>query len=282
MEPAVWGAFDPLPKPSFAFRLLIPTLPDFLICLPAEMLQDPKQPIRVVVADAAPMSCQLLAEELLRTGQFDAVAATSPEQAQQFLAAARTDVLLIRAGLEGTQTPDLSFLQRVIAQYPGLGVIVLLDADDKATVVEAFRSGARGIFTVSDSLAALSKCIACVHQGQVWASSEKVHYLLEALAQPLAIASDTPLAHPLSQREEEIARLVAQGCSNRQISERLKLSEHTVKNYLFRVFEKLGVSSRVELTLYALKGGKVRRSRPLATNVTRPADAETLRNKLTG
>jgi DNA-binding NarL/FixJ family response regulator len=228
------------------------------------------------------MSCQLLAEGLLRTGQFDAVAATSPEQVQQFLAAARADVLLIRAGFADTQAPGLSFLQRVVEQHPGLGIIVLLDAGDKATVVEAFRSGARGIFARSDSLAALSKCIACVHQGQVWASSENVRYLLEALAQPLAIASDAPLARPLSPREEEIARLVAQGCSNRQISERLKLSEHTVKNYLFCVFEKLGVSTRVELTLYALKGGKVRRSRPPAKNVARPADSETLRNKLTG
>ena len=60
--------------------------------------------------------------------------------------------------------------------------------------------------------------------------------------------------------EEEIARLVAEGCSNRQISEKLKLSEHTIKNYLFRVFEKLGVSTRVELTLYALNRGRMPRS----------------------
>jgi len=228
------------------------------------------------------MSCELLAEGLLHTGQFDAAAATSPEQAQQFLGATGTDVLLISAGFAGNHAYGMSFLQRVREQYPALGVIVLIDAGDKAAVVEAFRSGARGIFTRSDSLAALCKCIGCVHQGQVWASAGNLEYLLEALAEPMAIAKDEPLAHPLSPREEEIARLVAQGCSNRRISERLKLSEHTVKNYLFHVFEKLGVSTRVELTLYALKGGKVRRSRPPAKNLARPANPEILKSKLTG
>jgi DNA-binding NarL/FixJ family response regulator len=64
-----------------------------------------------------------------------------------------------------------------------------------------------------------------------------------------------PTPRTLSPREEEIARLAAHGLSNRQISEQLDLSEHTVKNYLFRIFEKLGVSTRVELTLHALKLG---------------------------
>jgi len=234
------------------------------------------------VADAATMSCQLLAEELSRTGQFHAAAATDPEQAQQLLAAAPADVLLMAAGFADNHASGPSFLQQVREQHPNLAVIVLLDNLDKATVVKAFRAGARGIFARSDSVAALCKCIVCVHQGQVWASSENVRYLLEALAQPLAIAGSARLARPLSQREEEIARLVAQGCSNRQISDRLKLSEHTVKNYLFRVFEKLGVSTRVELTLYALKGGQVHRSRPLAKNHARLADPDTLRSKLTG
>lgn len=245
-----------------------------------ELLQD-LQRIRVLVVDPAPLSCQLLAEELSRTGLFDARAAISVEQAQQLLAGARFDVLLISGGLTDDHTSGLGFLPRVREQHPKVSIIALLDTFDKVTVVELFRAGACGIFARSDSVGALCKCIACVHQGQVWASSQNVHYLLEALAQPLAIADSAPLARPLSQREEEIARLVAQGCSNRQISERLKLSEHTVKNYVFRVFEKLGVSTRVELTLYALKGGKVRRTRP-AKQYVRPADPEALRNKLTG
>jgi DNA-binding NarL/FixJ family response regulator len=57
----------------------------------------------------------------------------------------------------------------------------------------------------------------------------------------------------LAKREEEAAQLVAEGLTNRDIGERLGLSEHTVSNYLFRIYEKLGISSRVELVLYMLK-----------------------------
>jgi DNA-binding NarL/FixJ family response regulator len=110
-------------------------------------------------------------------------------------------------------------------------------------------------------LEALYKCIARVAEGQVWASSPQLDFLLEALVEPLSIENGSESSsRPLSKREEEIARLVAEGCSNRQISEKLKLSEHTIKNYLFRVFEKLGVSTRVELTLYALNRGRMPRS----------------------
>jgi DNA-binding NarL/FixJ family response regulator len=107
-----------------------------------------------------------------------------------------------------------------------------------------------------------------VHEGQVWASSTELQFVLEALVDPLPIETrNLPSSRPLSKREEEIAHMVAEGFSNRQISERLDLSEHTIKNYLFRVFEKLGVSTRVELTLYALKRGKVPRTRPQAPAV---------------
>jgi DNA-binding NarL/FixJ family response regulator len=91
--------------------------------------------------------------------------------------------------------------------------------------------------------------------------------VLEALVDPAPIETrGLPSSRPLSKREEEIARMVAEGFSNRQISERLDLSEHTIKNYLFRVFEKIGVSTRVELTLYALKGGKVTRTKAPASH----------------
>jgi DNA-binding CsgD family transcriptional regulator len=60
----------------------------------------------------------------------------------------------------------------------------------------------------------------------------------------------------LTKREEEVVRLVAEGMQNREIAKELKLSEHTIKNYLFHIFEKLGVSSRVELVLYAVSSAK--------------------------
>jgi DNA-binding NarL/FixJ family response regulator len=108
-------------------------------------------------------------------------------------------------------------------------------------------------------------------------------YLLEALAEPLPVEGRSiPPSHQLSRREQEIAQLVAEGCSNRQISERLKLSEHTIKNYLFRVFEKLGVSTRVELTLYALNGGNFSRSEPPSSRPAASARPEQAESKCSG
>ena len=92
-----------------------------------------------------------------------------------------------------------------------------------------------------------------VHQGQVWVNSLGLHYVIEALIED-GTTSQVSESPALSRREEEITHLVAEGYSNREISQRLDLSEHTIKNYLFRVFEKLGVNTRVGLTLYTLQG----------------------------
>jgi DNA-binding NarL/FixJ family response regulator len=147
-------------------------------------------------------------------------------------------------------------------------MVVLLDALERNLVVEAFRCGARGVFCRSGSFQALCKCILCVHEGQVWASSAELRFVVEALVDPVPIETrGWPNSRPLSKREEEIAHMVAEGFSNRQISERLVLSEHTIKNYLFRVFEKLGVSTRVELTLYALKRGRIPLTRRQANSL---------------
>jgi DNA-binding CsgD family transcriptional regulator len=80
-----------------------------------------------------------------------------------------------------------------------------------------------------------------------------LEYVFEELAaaRPLYLV-DANGRNLLSKREQQVVALVAEGFTNRQISQELKLSEHTVKNYLFRVFEKLGISTRVELVLYAL------------------------------
>ena len=215
------------------------------------------------MADAAGMSCELLADALLRSNAFEAVPAATHKGVLERVQGERFDVLLISTSLALDTVDGLHFLRQVRDLYPALSIVVLLDSPERNIVVEAFRCGARGVFCRTDSFQALCKCIHCVQQGQVWASSTELLFLLEALVEPAPIVTrDLPGARTLSKREEEIARLVAEGFSNRQISERLDLSEHTIKNYLFRVFEKLGVSTRVELTLYALKRGRIAPSAP--------------------
>jgi DNA-binding NarL/FixJ family response regulator len=133
---------------------------------------------------------------------------------------------------------------------------MLLDAPDRNSVVEAFRAGARGVFCRTESLKSLSKCIRCVHDGQVWANSNELRFLLDALSQAMSTRIVGAAGVSLSKRERDVVQCVSEGLSNREIAHRLTLTEHTVKNYLFRIFDKLGVSSRVEVVLYAFNLGR--------------------------
>jgi DNA-binding NarL/FixJ family response regulator len=107
----------------------------------------------------------------------------------------------------------------------------------------------------------LAKCLAVVHQGQIWAGTNELEIILQAMAkrshfEPVS-ASGVKL---LTSREAEAAALVADGLRNRGISEQMKLSPHTVKNYLYHVYEKLGISSRVELTTRVLEHARTESS----------------------
>jgi DNA-binding NarL/FixJ family response regulator len=130
---------------------------------------------------------------------------------------------------------------------------MLMEHTDREIVIDAFRAGARGVFKKSAPLSLLYKCIATVHKGQIWASNEELQHLLEALQTTMPLRClDVRGRAILSKREQQIVPLVAAGMTNKEISDKLGLSEHTVKNHLFRIYEKLGISSRVELILYAV------------------------------
>jgi DNA-binding NarL/FixJ family response regulator len=96
-----------------------------------------------------------------------------------------------------------------------------------------------------------------VQAGQIWADSSELSEVLETFSQvaPMRVVNAEGM-RLLTKREEDVVRLLAEGLQNRDIAQELKLSEHTIKNYLFHIFEKLGVSSRVELVLYAVSNSK--------------------------
>ena len=213
--------------------------------------------IRVLAADNTSMNTQLLVEALARDGQFSMAGAAS--KTADILATVRHEhphVALISARLADSGTAGFELCREICSTSPATRVIMLLDSSERPAVIEAFRSGARGVFCRTESLKLLGKCILCVHQGQVWASSDELLFLLAAVAQPVPMRFTSVTGNSLlSARELDVVRCVAEGLSNREIASRLTLREHTVKNYLFRIFDKLGVSSRVEVVLYALAGG---------------------------
>jgi DNA-binding NarL/FixJ family response regulator len=135
--------------------------------------------------------------------------------------------------------------------------VLLLEEFNRELAVNAFRSGARGLFSFAASpFRSLCKCIQVVHRGEIWASTQQIEYLVDLVAQVPSLRVVNAQGNTLiTPREEQVVALVAEGLSNRDVARELGLSEHTVKKYLFRIFDKLGISTRVELVLYAVSHG---------------------------
>ena len=145
-------------------------------------------------------------------------------------------------------------LQRLQLFSPQTVAIMLIPNCEPELVVDAFRGGARGVFCRVQSIKLLSKCIRTVHKGQIWADTRNLAYILEFLTQlkPLRHLKPGGGMNRLTAREAEVVQLLAEGMSTRDISHKLALAEHTIRNYLSAIYDKLGVSSRVELALYAV------------------------------
>lgn len=215
-------------------------------------LQNPKKPIRVVILDASRMGAQLLADAL-KGEQFEVVHGGS-RVADAVAASDHADVVLLTAATAQQCLQACPLAPSFRAASKTIRIILLASEDpNRETVIEAFKAGIRGIFSCTTSIGDLRKCILAVVEGQVWASSRAVNYLLDALSEPPSMRLvNARGAELLSKREAEVVRCVSEGLTNREIADRLGLSGNTVKNYLFRIFDKLGVSTRVELIMYAI------------------------------
>lgn len=216
--------------------------------------------LRVLVADSTTLTSRLIADALRRDRKLsitdaenDSVVATA--------SAIEPHVIILSEALQGTSGRGFEVLTELRAAATPSRVIMLLDSPQRELVVEAFRRGARGVFCRSEALVMLSRCVHRVYEGQLWISGSQVEYLLgtldEAPATRLVNAQGTVL---LSSREQDVTRCLAAGLTNREIARELKISPNTVKNYLFRIFNKLGVSSRVEVVIYAANQRRLDRS----------------------
>jgi DNA-binding NarL/FixJ family response regulator len=214
--------------------------------------------IRVLVADSSQMQLQLLTGALRRRPEFFVTSCPlDPELILKALESSGIDVLLLDANGQGGSWQDMALLRRLHISFPKVAKVLLLESLERDFVVNAFRSGARGLFCFAVSpFRALCRCTQVVHRGQIWATAQQINYLIDLVTQVPSLrvvnANGNTLVTP---REEQVVALVAEGLSNREIAQELGLSEHTVKKYLFRIFDKLGISTRVELVLYAVNHG---------------------------
>ena len=209
-------------------------------------------PIRVLVADVKRLDTDLIVGFLHGAG-FEAVPAEST--AESFVAALKAfgpDIALIGADLAGDHAAKI--LRVAKAVLPGLSTIVLLDPSNHALVVEAFRAGVQGVLGRDDSTETLVQCLQSVYEGDVFVRNSHVRQIVQTLAEDETSLEvmDSNGKNVLSKREMQVVTCVVDGMTNRDIGARLQLSQHTIKNYLFNVFEKLGVSSRAELVAHVM------------------------------
>jgi DNA-binding NarL/FixJ family response regulator len=211
----------------------------------------PSEIVQVLVADSGAIQSQLLSRALKARRDFQvSVVDLEMTALQNFLQSNHADVILIAA----SRLPDLSLLHWLHLSYPKIFSVLLVDSDDRELVVNALRAGAKGIFLFSQTpFPMLCKCIQCVFRGEVWINSQQMNYVLDALSEvPTLRVVNSNGRFLLTPREEQVVALVADGLTNRGVATELGLSEHTIKKYLLRIFDKVGISSRVELVLYAM------------------------------
>jgi|SRR5579863_2749965 len=160
-----------------------------------------------------------------------------------------TDVVLLEGALLGGSTNGISDLLRIA---PDAKLIIQAVATDEAHTVELYRKGVRGIISRSISPDLLVRCVRRIAAGETWIDNQSVTWVIEAYrAQAAALVS--PKSQPrLSPKEMAIITCITQGKRNKEIAFQLGTTEQVIKNYLRKIYDKLGVSDRLELALYCL------------------------------
>jgi DNA-binding NarL/FixJ family response regulator len=215
--------------------------------------------IRVLVAENSRIHTRLLTDALKR----DPLLTVTPFESRSSslvstVAAKQIDVALIGSRLDDQPSRGFEILHELRSSRKETRAVMLLGSSKEEMILSAFRAGARGLFTENDPLELLTECVHSVYQGNIWANRYALGVAVEALANsPNVRPSDSNGMKLLSKRELQVVRCLAEGLTNREIAEQLNLSPHTIKNYLFRIFDKLGVSSRIEVLFMSLSQAEV-------------------------
>lgn len=207
--------------------------------------------IRVLVADDHTIFREGLRRLLEAEGDIAVVGeARTGTECVGLVKKLQPDVVLL--DLKMPDEDGLAVLAKLGGQGAEIRAIVLTASEDERDYVEAVRHGARGIVLKQAATERLLEGVRKVHQGEIWIDQRVAADVMKAMREPAARAGRGAQRQGLTPREHEIASLVTQGMRNKEIAQQLSISEQTVKNHLQNVYDKLGVSDRLELALYAL------------------------------
>jgi len=210
----------------------------------------------VLISEASKMYCDLLSMAFRAVREhFDVVgAASSTTEIFTVLQEYRPQVAIISDNLEDGPLAGIRILPEIRRINPDTRILLVMGVPDRELVIEAFRFGADGVFCRNSPFALLCKSLDAISQGEIWANATELRYVLDEFTKgPKPLKMDPGVEQRMTKREADVVRWAVEGLSNREIARKLGLTEHTVKNYLFRIFDKLGVSNRVELVLSCLR-----------------------------
>src|SRR5271163_4738701 len=160
-----------------------------------------------------------------------------------------TDMILLEWNLIAG---SIDTVAELVGRVPQLKIIVHSAENDESSTVELFRCGVRGIIPRSISPDMLVKCVRKIAAGETWIDNQSINWVIEAYRSQ-ATALTSPRTQPrLSPKELAIINHITQGKRNKEIAYQLGTTEQVIKNYLRKVYDKLGVSDRLELALYCL------------------------------
>ncbi len=217
--------------------------------------------IRILIADDHPIVRDGLRKLLSFESDFDIVGeASNGQEAIKLVHSLKPDILLL--DLRMPELDGIATLHALQSDPSPTKVIVITASDERTDYVQAMRLGSRGILLKQTSPELITKSIRKVHAGEIWLDRETTAAVMDSFSNtPGAASTPHPPAKaplksrdrsPLSARELEIVQLVAQGYKNKEMAEKMFISEQTVKNHLHNIFDKLNVSDRLELALYAI------------------------------
>lgn len=213
----------------------------------------PGTTIRIVVADDHPVVRFGVKNMLERDPGIEVVGeAEDGDDAITQTLELEPDILLL--DLMMPRLPGLEAMRAIMSKSPRVKILLLTSTISTQQIIEALQIGARGI-VLKDSVAAdLAKALRAVISGDYWIGGERVVNLVTALNELMKKAAESPekKTYGLTPRELEVVTCIVEGCSNKDVAKQFAISEETVKRHLSNIFDKTGVSTRLELALFAI------------------------------